>query len=716
MGRCDLKRSGSHNVYAGVLVTVVCTVLPVPGLSAEPTIEIDAGFTSVRLGNQIELALDAHNRSTVEEILAIGSSPLNFTTNNKETPNFGFTKATSWGRFVLLNKSATKRRLVIEADYPLLDDIRFFERGIAGGPLGNWRERAAGDNVPFGKRELDYVNVTFELELEPGEYRHCYIRVQTSSSHQWSMVLWDHGSFQNELIFSQFFHGLLYGSIIIMLFYHLFLFFAFRDRNYLNYVLFMALVVFFLASLSGHVFQYVFPNSPKLVNRSIPFLMAGWMIAAIVFVRRFLGSKEKLPRFDMIFRVFLLIDIVIVIVSPFGLTQPLSRLASALCIFVALVSASASFAAWRSGHMAARYLTLSLVIATTGVVLFALKSLGLAPSNMLTKYGVDVGTLAGSVLFAMALGDRLSTIRREREEARIRQIQEEVRKTTNIEQIKSLSSGVLDVSKTLTEVISDFIDTTADVAQAVMETQLTVGEIELGAQDVESKVSQIAEASVLAASETVRGEAAIRQTTEMITEIRKDSHEILTMSQDLFSRLEEVDSIINSVKAIADQSKILAVNASIEAAKSGKYGRGFSVIAKEVKNLAQESKEATSRITDLLMMARQATEEIVRKSDRGRGNTEKGVTMVAHSGAVVRDMSRAMTDHADTAHVILSTIKNQNQSLGNILRAVDQITTVATRNSDMSERMQSGVTDLDTTMNQLVLMLNAWKTEGDANP
>lgn len=695
-------------LYCTFILALIITSMPSFSFAAGPVIEVPQEFKSTRLGRKVELALDPHNRASVEQLLADGTRPLEFKTPDRDTPNYGFIPSTSWARFVLHNPTSERRRLFIEADYPLLDDVQLYERSLEKGALDSWRRRAAGDKVPFRERELNFVNVSFELELAPGESRQCYIRLETSSSHQWSMVLWDAGEFRDAINNSQLFYGALYGSMLLMLIYHLFLFFSFNDRNYLFYVIYMGSAVLFLASLSGHVFQHLFPNHPEIANRSIPFLIANWMLATMVFVRFFLKIREKLKGFERVLKVVAILVGCIICLSPFGFTQTLTRVGSGMSIVVAFLVAAASAISWKRGDMAARFMTLSVCCTAVGVVLFALKSLGLAPSTIVTKYGMDMGTFIGSMLFAMALGDHVSRLRDERELAIIRHYREEAVKATNIAQIGDLAADVMSVSRSLNDVISDFTDSTADVAQAVMETQLTVGDLELGATEVEAKATQIAEASEQSAKETVKGEAAIRSTADIVEEISRDSLEILSMSRDLFARLEEVDSIITSVKAIADQSKILAVNASIEAAKSGKYGRGFSVIAKEVKNLAVQSKEATSQITDILTMAREATENILRKSDRGRRTTEEGVAMIAHSGELVSEISQAMAAHADTAHLILEAVKNQNQGLGDILRAVNQITTVATKNSDLASRMETGSANLDAAMDQLVLTLNSW--------
>ena len=641
---------------------------------AQQTVKISQDFRKIPLGKLWEIAPDPDSSLTIDEVSSPGPKQPLFEQSIKDTPNFGFTQTSYWLRIILANKTHIEKKLVIEAAYPLLDQIDLYEqtqRPRDSNPTHAWTHRNAGDIKPFDDREFNYRSAAFNILLKPGEHLLCYIRVHSNSSMQLPFFLWSLKSFNSAVMNDQLGYGILFGCLLIMFLYHIFLYLTAKDKNYLYYVTYTLGALFFMASLNGHMFQYFLPNSPVWAGRTIPIFMAFWTIAAVWFSKGFLNTKHHTGKIDIALKIVVIAYVFIFIGSFFGATQMFTRISTILTAATGVATTAAGFIRWQQGFPPARYFFIAWLFFCTGVVMYALKSLGIIPSNLLTNIGLDVGTTMGVILMSMALGDRISTLRQEREQARSKHSHAESLKTASVASIKSLASDVSDVSKIMTEIISDLTVSTTEVADAVAETHATVEEIEQTAKSVESSAVHITEASDRSSSETTRGKKAIDETTNIILQIKDESHEISSLSQNMVAHLEEMDLIINLVKAIADQSKILAINASIEAAKSGQYGRGFAVIAREIKNLAQQSKGATAQVTTLLTAVRKSIEDIVKTSESGKQKTSQGVNMIAHSGLVVNDIAKAMNEQSKMANTISWNIQQQTKGLGHIVLAVD---------------------------------------------
>lgn len=244
------------------------------------------------------------------------------------------------------------------------------------------------------------------------------------------------------------------------------------------------------------------------------------------------------------------------------------------------------------------------------------------------------------------------------------------------------------------------------------ETAATVEELEQSGKNVAGNANQIVEAADKTTKASIRGREAVKTANDIILQIKEDSQDISDKSRKLVSAVEEVVNIIRSVNGIAEQSKILAVNASIEAAKAGEYGSGFSVVAQEVKDLAQQSKDATREITGTLTTIRQAIESMVDTAQQGKERTEKGVTMIANAGAIMNDLSEAIRENSEFANVIESNIKQQAVGLTQIATSIEQINSTALDNQNISRKISLSTSKMTESFDLLTEMVGTWRTHG----
>lgn len=679
------------------------------GASGE-TLRVGNDFESAYLGPFFEIAADESGQATIEDV-STPEGRLRFKPSKAQTPNFGFTATVYWARAQIENAGQDPAELTIEIGYPLIDKVDLYTRpagSTSEGQKSDWSHRTGGDYLPFSKRELSYRNVTFRLKLPPGHTEQIYMRVETTSSMQMPFVLWRFDPFYNAKLTDQMIYGIIFGLMIVLLFYNLFLAVPTRDKSYLYFVVYMFGSILFSGSLSGHTFQYLFSDHPAVYNRSIPVAMAFWEITASAFLRTFLNLSKTYPRINKAYIFLEIYFAVILVASLFGNIQVFTRVSTTGAIVLALSLLVTSVYVWQKGYRSARFLVLAWAFFLCGVISYALKSLGVLPTNLFTHYSLDAGTSVGAVLIALALGDHIQGLRQEREEAQLRQLREQTVRASNMEAIKSLAADVSKVSKVMAEVMSSLSDSTNAVASVVSETTATVEEIERTGKGMKTRATQIADASKRTASESQRGRESMDETAEIVRRIKDDSHETSNMIQTLLSQLEEVDSIIAKVQSIAEASKILAVNASIEAASAGEYGSGFAVIAQEVKNLAGESKEATLVITRLLNSVRESIANVVRNTSRGVEQTEMGVRIIDHTKRIIDALADAVKDNSEMATEIATSVKQQTDGLGHILSAIEKIGSSARHNKEMSEKMKSGTDDLDTTVADLLELMSRW--------
>ena len=122
---------------------------------------------------------------------------------------------------------------------------------------------------------------------------------------------------------------------------------------------------------------------------------------------------------------------------------------------------------------------------------------------------------------------------------------------------------------------------------------------------------------------------------------------------------EKTGAIIEAVTTLADQSKLLALNASIEAARAGEEGRGFSVVAMEVRQLAEQSKDATARIQEILNQIQSATNSAVMATEEGSKGVASGMDMAVRTGEAIQELAATIEQAAQEATGIASSTRQQ---------------------------------------------------------
>jgi methyl-accepting chemotaxis protein len=227
---------------------------------------------------------------------------------------------------------------------------------------------------------------------------------------------------------------------------------------------------------------------------------------------------------------------------------------------------------------------------------------------------------------------------------------------------QGLSSSSTEQSQTITR-----------QAVALQETQVTAQEIKqtsmLAAQKAAAVLAVVERAEGLSRA----GEAAVEQTMTSLNEIRAQVDEIAHKILELGERTTQIGSITETVKDLADQSNMLALNAAIESVRSGENGRGFSVVAREIRALADQSIEATNRVRELLEDISKSTVEAVRSTESGSKRVEAGLEQVRAYGQNLRELSAIVQDNATAVRQIAAAVNQQNVGINQITGAVAEL-------------------------------------------
>ncbi len=353
--------------------------------------------------------LDDKDRAwTIDDVLSEKISS-QFKPATSTSLNPGITSSAWWVRFELTD--STDNNWVLHVEYPGINKIDLFIVDSSGRIVS----KHGGALVPFNQREIKDRRTVFRIGPGNATTRRLYVRFESQSSVVLNMRL---RTLQRYMVAdhdAQFYLGGFYGSVLILLLYNLFLFLAIRDTTYMFYVLYVAGYVFHQIVVDGLYEEYFFPNS---VVDSVPiFQMAiGWfLVFGSLFTQRILLSRRYSPVLHKGLALCAALGGVVFVLSPVASGQSMNRLLSFVLIPYALIGAAMAIVSLRNRYTPGRFYLLAVTGFLVGLTVRVLRVSGVLPLNYFTEYVFQIGMVWEMTLFSFALGDRINTIKVEKE-------------------------------------------------------------------------------------------------------------------------------------------------------------------------------------------------------------------------------------------------------------------------------------------------------------
>ncbi|MEK6210806.1 MAG: CHASE3 domain-containing protein [Pseudomonadota bacterium] len=279
-------------------------------------------------------------------------------------------------------------------------------------------------------------------------------------------------------------------------------------------------------------------------------------------------------------------------------------------------------------------------------------------------------------------------------------------------QIRALVDGANVLGSAASEIVastSQLAASASESAAAVSETTTTVEEVRQTAQVASQKAKLVSDSAQKAAQISQGGRKSAEDVAAGMNRIRQQMEAIAASMVRLSEQSQAIGQIIATVEDLATQSNLLAVNAAIEAAKAGEHGKGFGVVAQEVKSLAEQSRQATNQVRTILGDIQKATGAAVMATEEGGKAVEAGTRQTEVAGGSIQALAGSVNEAAQAATQIAASSQQQLVGVDQVAGAMESIKQASAQNVASAKQMETAARNLNELGQRLKQMVERYK-------
>ncbi len=366
-----------------------------------PLKPLDLSLSHHAIGKSVLVYEDSSASMELSSIVKLPASA--FTPLNRAVSSHNFTDSAFWYQFKVQHSEDTPLSRLIVFEPSWLDHVNI----TVVSAKGEVQSYQGGNTLPYDKRAIDHYLINFKHSFEAG-LSTVYVQVKTRDPFIVSISVMEESVFLLEESENILWIGLIYGGVLAMLLYNLFLYFGIKERYYAFYVLYLFAFLLMNASYNGYTYMTLFSEYPEVQNWSHSISVYFFVLTSLLFSSSFLNLEKYHLTLFRITRYFIYVILIVFILSAFLGGYHYHVL---FCILSVMLASSYIFAialyCWITGNRSARFFLLGATSGLVGAFVTALTVMSFIPYSYMTYKANDFGMYIDVVLLSLALADRM---------------------------------------------------------------------------------------------------------------------------------------------------------------------------------------------------------------------------------------------------------------------------------------------------------------------
>ena len=280
------------------------------------------------------------------------------------------------------------------------------------------------------------------------------------------------------------------------------------------------------------------------------------------------------------------------------------------------------------------------------------------------------------------------------------------------ELIGGISNGVTQIANAAEELSAVTEQTRTGVNSQKVETDqvaTAMNEMTATVQEVARNAEEASEAAVAADQQAREGDKVVGEAIAQIERLAKEVGNSTEAMSHLKRESDKIGSVLDVIKSVAQQTNLLALNAAIEAARAGEAGRGFAVVADEVRSLAQRTQKSTEEIEELIVGLQTGTQQVATIMDNSRSLTDSSVELTRRAGGSLESITRTVSAIQSMNQQIAAAAEQQSAVAEEINRSVLNVRDVSEQTSAASEETAASSVELARLGTHLQMLVGRFK-------
>ncbi|MDM8520096.1 methyl-accepting chemotaxis protein [Anaerolineales bacterium HSG6] len=285
-----------------------------------------------------------------------------------------------------------------------------------------------------------------------------------------------------------------------------------------------------------------------------------------------------------------------------------------------------------------------------------------------------------------------------------------------VERLGDMTNQIREATASISSASAEILAATTQQASganeqsaAINQTTSTISEVKMIVEQAYQKAQSVAQKARQTGNISRTGQDAVIETIDGMSQIKEKVSGIAENILALSEQTQQIGEITATVNDIASQSNLLALNASVEAARAGEHGKGFAVVAVEVRNLAEQSKQATAQVKAILGEIQQATNAAVMATEEGSKGVDSGVQLTQEAGNTISELAGSIEESANLADQIVASAQQQTTGMEQISLAMGNINQATMQGLSSTRQTERSAQDLSSVSQQLEGLVAQYK-------